>query len=60
MPVPKKRQSKSKTNSRRFTWKEKASKQFSKALSKARFAVKKKMKKRINEVESETNLSENS
>ena len=42
MPVPKKRQSKSKKNSRRFTWKKKAEKQFSKAFSKALFALKKK------------------
>ena len=50
MPVPKKRQSKSKTNSRKFTWKEKAEKQFSKALSKARFALKKKTIKKEREV----------
>ena len=50
MPVPKKRQSKSKTNSRRFTWKEKAKKQFSKALFLARFALKKKrIKRKISE-----------
>ena len=41
MPVPKKRQSKSQKNSRRFTWKQKASKQSSKALSKAKLVIKK-------------------
>ena len=43
MPVPKKRQSKSKKNSRRFTWKQKASKQISKALSKANLVIIKKL-----------------
>lgn len=41
MPVPKKRQSKSQKNSRRFNWKEKASKQSSKALSKAKLIINK-------------------
>ena len=36
MPVPKKRQSKSRKNTRKFTWKQDPSKQTNKALSKGR------------------------
>ena len=41
MPVPKKRQSKSQKNSKKFTWKKKASKQTNKALSKEKLVIKK-------------------
>ena len=40
MPVPKKRQSKSRKNSRKFKWKQEASKQTNKALSKAKIVLK--------------------
>ena len=40
MPVPKKRQSKSRKNSRKFKWKQEASKQTNKALSKAKVILK--------------------
>ena len=43
MPVPKKRQSKSRKNSRKFTWKQKASKQCKKAFSKANLVIRKKL-----------------
>ena len=43
MPVPKKRQSKSQKKSRNFTWKQKASKQSSKAFSKANLVIIKKL-----------------
>ena len=40
MPVPKKRQSKARKNSRKFKWKQEASKQTNKALSKAKLFLK--------------------
>ncbi len=40
MPVPKKRQSKSRKNTRKFQWKQKASKQANKSFSKAKVVLK--------------------
>ena len=40
MPVPKKRQSKSRKNTRKFNWKQEASKETNKALSKAKLVLK--------------------
>lgn len=49
MPVPKKRQSKSRKNTRKFQWKQEASKQTNKALSKAKVVLKRLLTENKNE-----------